>query len=275
MNNSPTEGEQVQSAPVTGPTEQNEQVQQSAEQSNQETNSGVNTQGSVSDDTATQNQATGDESQTQTQQTGGESTTDEGLANFAKSQNIDLATASDDVKRLLKVALDNQKAARSNTPSKSISEATESLGDGSIQSEVNQLKYERTTDRFWSAEGRDKSLEPTMVQILNEKVAELTPMFGEDKAKEYAYTLSRDLDTLYGMAQLKSGVQQPQTVDIEAIRREERESINRQLSGGAPTAHATSGGQAATPQVTDSWIQNEYDPRNPEHIKMMEEAGLR
>lgn len=265
MNNSPTEGEQVQSAPVTGPTETNEQVQQSAEQSNQETNSGANTQGSVSDDTATTNQNTGE--QTQTQQTGGEATTDEGLANFAKSQNIDLTTASDDVKRLLKVALDNQKAARSNPPSKSISETTESLGDGSIQAEVAQLKYERTTDRFWSGEGRDKSLEPAMVQILNEKA--------EQYGKDYAFNLSRDLDTLYGMAQLKSGAQQNSNVDIEAIRREERESINRQLSGGAPVAHATSGGQAATPQVTDDWIRNEYDPRNPDHIKMMEEAGLR
>lgn len=258
MNNSPTEGEQTQVASQE-PTTPNEQVQQSAEQ-NQETNSREQSQGSVSDDTA-QSQQSAEQTQTQ-QKEGGENQTDDGLAKFAKSQNIDLATASDDVKRLLKVALDNQKAARSNTPSKSIVDATEGLGDGSLQAEVAQLKYQRTTDQFWSADGRDKSLEPMMVDILNEKA--------EQYGKDYAFNLSRDLDTLYGMAQLKNGAQQSSNVDIEAIRREERESINRQMSAGAPSAHATQGTRESTTKVDADWIRNEYDPRNPEHVKLVD-----
>lgn len=263
MNNSPTEGESASAGLPTQPTG-DEQIQQPAEQSNQDANSREQSQGSVSDDTANQQQA----EQKQTQQNeGGGSKPDDGLANFAKSQNIDLETASDDVKRLLKVALDNQKAARSNAPSKSIADTTKELGGTDTDARVAQLEYERTTDKFWAGEGRDESLEPRMVEILNEKAKEY--------GKEYAFNLSRDLDTLYGLAQLKSGATKTSSVDVEAIRREERESINRQMSAGAPQAHASAGGQNQSPKITTEWIRNEYDPRNPDHIKMMEEAGLR
>ncbi len=265
MNNSPTEGA-PQTPASNEPTGQQPVVPQSAEQSNQDTNSREQSQGKVSDDTA--NQAPTDtEGQKQTQQTGSATQTDDGLAKFAKSQGFDLETAGDDVKRALKIAHDNQRAFRSNTPSKSISDATEGLGDGSVEAEVAQLKYERQTDKFWSGENRDRSLEPAMVEILNEKA--------EQYGKEYAFNLSRDLDTLYGMAQLKSGAQPNANVDVEAIRREERESINRQLQGGAPQAHAVQGGQAKTPEITAEWLTNEYDSRNPEHIKLLQEAGLR
>lgn len=269
MNNSPTEDEQTSTGLENQPTGQEQVQQTSAEQSNQDTNSREQSQGKVSDDTAQQNQnPQGDgQKQKQTQQQGSATQTDDGLAKFAKSQGFDLETASDDVKRALKIAHDNQKAFRSNTPSKSISDATEGLGDGSLEAEVAQLKYERQTDKFWQGENRDRSLEPTMVEILNEKA--------EQYGKEYAFILSRDLDTLYGIAQLKSGAQPNANVDVEAIRREERESINRQLQGGAPQAHAVQGGQAKTPEITAEWLTNEYDSRNPEHIKLLQEAGLR
>lgn len=263
MENSPTEG--APQVPASNePTGQQPAVQQSAESQNQDTNSGANTQGSVSDDTANQQQQqTGAEEQTQTQQTGGESTTDDGLAKFAASQGFDYENATDDVKRALKIAHDNQKAFRSKDSGKSITDATKELGGTDTDARVAQLEYERTTDRFWSAEGRDKSLEPEMVRILNEKA--------EQYGKDYAFNLSRDLDTLYGMAQLKAGAKPGANVDVEAIRREERESINRQMSASAPSAHATQGGQSAAPVVTEAWIQNEYDSRNPEHRKLVDE----
>lgn len=73
MENSLTEQVTVTPASVE-PTGQEQQQPISAEQ-NQETNSREQSQGSVSDDTAQQNQ-------TQTQQKGSESTTDDGLAKF-------------------------------------------------------------------------------------------------------------------------------------------------------------------------------------------------
>lgn len=247
------------------PTQPTDEVTQQtpAESQSQETISGEQSQEAVSTDTATQQQA-----ETQTQQTGGESQTDDGLAKFAQSQGFDLENASDDVKRALKIAHDNQKAFRGKPTGPKVTEATESLGDGSLEAEVAQLKYQRTTDEFFSQENIDRTLESKMVEILNEKA--------EQYGKEYAFNLSRDLETLYGMAQLKSG-QSPNAapVDVEAIRREERESINKAMSASAPQAHATQQGQENAPKLTPEWFTNVYDSRNPEHIKLLQEAGLR
>ena len=231
--------------------------QQPAEQSTQDTNSGANTQGSVSDDTATQQQA---EQQTQTQQTGGDSQTDDGLAKFAQSQGFDLSTAGDDVKRALKIAHDNQKAFRNSNTGKSITDTAKDLDDDSLQAEVAQLRYERETDRFWSGENRDKSLEPSMVEILNEAA--------EKHGKEYAFTLSRDLDTLYGLAQLRNGASS--NVDTEAIRREERESIRHQSTASDTAAHASTGHQPQAQQITEEWLANGYDSTDPKQRAMVD-----
>ena len=264
MENSPTEQVTVTPASPVEPTGQEQQQQVSAEQ-NQETNSREQSQGSVSDDTAQQNQnQNGDGQQTQTQQKGSESTTDDGLAKFAKSQGVDdVSQLSDRELQFLKIAHDNQKAFREKGSKQSIADATKNLGGTDVEARLAQLEYEKTTDKFFS-DGRDRSLETKMVEILAEKK--------EQYGAEYAYNLSRDLDALYGLAQVKSGAS---SVDAEAIRREERESINRQMSGSAPQAHATQGGQESTPQITADWLRNEYNPRDPAHIKMMEDAGLR
>lgn len=257
MENSPT-GESVETtgAQITGPTGQ-EQQQQPAEQT-QETISREQSQEAVSDDTA--NQPT--QAQTQTQQTGGDSQTDDGLAKFAKSQGIEDITQLDETaQRLLKVAHDNHAAvlAKRGEDGKKITDTTKSLGGTDTEARLAQLEYERETDKFWSQDGHDKSLEPVMVEILNEKA--------ETYGKEYAFQLSRDLDTLHGMAQLRNGgAQQP--VDAEAIRREERESFKKQSVASDTPAHATTGHVASPQQVTEAWLENEYDPSNPEHVRM-------
>lgn len=250
-------------ASTNEPTVAQQPVTNSAESTNQETNPGSNTQGSVSDDTANQSQQN-TENNTNTQ-TGGESSTDDGLAKFAQSQGFDLTTAGEDVKRALKIAHDNQKAFRSK-PTQSIADATQGLGGTSVEAQVAELKYERDTERFFSAEGRDRSLESKMVEILAEKK--------EQHGPDYAFQLSRDMDTLYGLAQLRnqgSGAQAPVApVDADAIRREERESINRNLSAGAPAAHAVQNQTGQSVKIDSEWIRTQYDSRNPEHRKMVD-----
>ena len=251
MENSPTEQVAVTPASVE-PTGQEQQQPISAEQ-NQETNSREQSQGSVSDDTAQQNQ-------TQTQQKGSESTTDDGLAKFAKSQGVeDVSQLSDRELQFLKIAHDNQKAFREKGSQASIADATKNLGGTDIESRLAQLESEKATDKFFS-DGRDRSLETKMVEILNEKK--------EQYGKEYAMNLSRDLDALYGLAQVRAGAS---SVDAEAIRREERESINRQMSATAPTSHATQGQRQTGGQIDENWIRNEYDPRNPEHRVLVDQ----
>ena len=251
MENSPTEQVAVTPASVE-PTGQEQQQPISAEQ-NQETNSREQSQGSVSDDTAQQNQ-------TQTQQNGGESTTEDGLAKFAKSQGVeDVSQLSDRELQFLKIAHDNQKAFREKGSQASIADATKNLGGTDIESRLAQLESEKVIDKFFS-ENRDRSLETKMVEILNEKK--------EQYGKEYAMNLSRDLDALYGLAQVRAGAS---SVDAEAIRREERESINRQMSATAPTSHATQGQRQTGGQIDENWIRNEYDPRNPEQRVLVDQ----
>ena len=258
--NSPTEGA-VQQPASNEPTEQTDVQQQPAESTNLETNP----QGSVSNDTAIkQNNDNG-------------ANTDAEIANFAKGQGIeDTSQLTEREQKLLKVAYDNQKFARTNKAQPKITEATAKMGDGSLESKVAQLEYERTTDGFWATPGSDgkpkfdRSKEADMTQLLYDKVAQLTPTLGEDEAKKYAFNLSRDLDTLYAMANMGNGSSQA-PVDADAIRRQERESMNQRISAGAPSAHATQGVSTPSQVVDDNWIENQYDSRNPEHRKLADE----
>lgn len=256
-------GADVTQVPVASTEPTTEVTQQTpAESQSQDTISGEQSQEAVSTDTATQQQA-----ETQTQQTGGESQTDDGLAKFAESQGFDLENATDDVKRALKIAHDNQKAFRGKPTGPKVTDATKELGGTDVEARIAQLEYEKITDGFFSEDGRDRTLESKMVEILNEKA--------EQYGKDYAFNLSRDLDTLYGMAAIRNGQATTAPVDVEAIRREERESINKAMTAGAPQAHATQQGQAKTPELTPEWFTNVYDSRNPEHIKLLQEKGLR
>ena len=248
MENSPT-GESTVAPASNEPT--GEAIVDNTAEQTQETSSREESQGSVSDDTAV----------TQTQQTvSGEDQTDDGLAKFAKSQGFDPENMTDGERRALKIAHDNQKAFRSKDEGKKIADATEALTDGSLEAEVAQLKYERTTDKFFSEGSRDRALEPDMVDILNERA--------EKYGKEYAFGLSRDLDALYALAQVKRG---DGTVNAEAIRREERESIKKQQTASAGNAHAVTPNVGET-KIDRSWIETTYDSSNPEHRKLVDRA---
>lgn len=149
---------------------------------------------------------------------------DNGLSKFAKAQGFDLDNASEDTKRALKIALDNQRSFRS---AKQLADTSEPTDD--LRAEVANLKYERQVERFFGEQGRDRNLEAVMYDIVKDKAAKY--------GVEYANNLRHDLDTLYDLAVLESSRNKPQ-VDPEQIRREERESINQQLQQGAQ-AHAT------------------------------------
>lgn len=148
---------------------------------------------------------------------------DNGLSKFAKAQGFDLDNASEDTKRALKIALDNQRSFRS---AKQLADTSEPADD--LRAEVANLKYERQVERFFGEQGRDRNLEAVMYDIVKDKAAKY--------GIEYANNLRHDLDALYDLAVLKSS-KNISNVDPEQIRREERESINQQLQQGAQ-AHA-------------------------------------
>jgi len=257
MSESLTEGGQGAAASTTESTVTTQPVQQpSAESQNQEAISGGQTQETA----ATTAEQTQNESGSQA---------DDSLAKFAKGQGYtdeDIAQMSDREKKTL---LSLKKSADSFHNQPKIEDVSKTLGTPGddatdiqkLNARIQAFEYQTKTDSFWGSEGKDRSLEPTMVQILNDR---------KDKfGKDYAYQLSQDLDTLYAMARLESGAGNSDAAKEEG-RREERESINKSLSAGAPTAHATTGTPSTPPQVTLDWIRSEYDSHNPEHRKLVD-----
>jgi len=262
MNNSPTEGEQVSTGlENTQPTGQ-EQVQQPSAEQNQETISHEQSQEAVSQTTAGNTNSNEGNSQND----------DDGLAKFAKSQGFDPENLSDDVKRALKIAHDNQKAYRNTANEKKVTEVAQEFEqpkaneteDEAFRREFRQYKYEQTTNKFWGEDGRDKTLEPAMVEILNEKK--------EQYGADYARNLSQDLPTLYDLARIRSGAVGGQQVDTEAIRREERESIKKAQTAGSGQPHAVTQNNNTSTKIDREWLNTTYDPSNLEHRKLVDEA---
>jgi hypothetical protein len=270
MNESPTGGE-ASTVASTEPTTQVQQTPNPAESQNQETISGEQSQGTVSQTTATN-------TNTNTENSGGQND-DDGLAKFAKSQGFDPENMTDGEKRALKIAHDNQKAYRNSTNEAKVTDVSKDLNtpkpdateEEQFRSEFRQFKYEQQTNQFWgeSKDGvaiRDKTLEPTMVQILNEKK--------EQYGADYARTLSQDLPTLYDLARLKNGANLGP--DAEAIRREERESIRQRANASDGNQHAVNQAQGNNPAKIDrNWLETQYDPSNEEHRKLVDAAVAR
>ncbi len=243
-----------------------EQQPTQAESPNQEAISREQSQEAVSQDNAPTQQ-------TQTQQNGGSQNDDDGLAKFAKSQGFDPENLTDGERKALKIAHDNQKAYRNSNNEAKVTDVSKELNtpkadateDEKFRSEFRQFKYEQQTNQFWSDATRDKALEPTMVNVLNEAK--------EKYGADYARTLSTDLETLYDLARLKSGAGSA-PVDTDAIRREERESIRQQSNASAGQAHAVTQSQSGT-KIDMDWVQNTYDTNNVEHRKLLDEAMAR
>lgn len=246
-------------AQVASTTESNDQSQADG---NQETISTEQSQEAVS--TATANKET----------SGGQ---DDSLAKFAKGQGIDsLDDMSERELKLLKIARDNQTAYRKTNDKKLIEQINEIVTtpgaqeteDEEFKREFKQYKYEKQVDNFWKDDKKDSKLEPVMARILSDKQAELTLLIGEKEAKAYCYNLSRDLNTLYIQAQIESGTYDPEVAKQEA-RQEERDSIKRKIAAAPDGAHASQNTTAVQPKVTLDWIRNEYNSKNPDHVKLV------
>ncbi len=205
---------------------------------------------------------------------------DDGLAKFAKGQGYtdeDVANMSEREKKTLLSLKKNVDQFR-NPDKKLTDQVVETVDapvqgeseDDSFKREFRAYKYEKQVDDFWKDGNKDRSLEPAMAKILNDKVAELTPVLGEAEARKYAFNLSRDLNTLYVQAQIATGGVTTGAT-IEAVRQEERDSIKRQIAAAPEAAHAVQSAPQSQPKVTLDWIRTEYNSKNPEHVKLVNE----
>lgn len=265
MSESPTEGASTEVAPVTGPTTEVAE-QPAADVQNQEV---APQAASESTEAKTEQTQTEGESAKTAEEKPKEKAEVDDIANFARAQGFDPDNLTEGERKALTIARDNQKALRSSTNKSKLSEATAQV-DGTItkeemdafQQEFRQYQSVKKAEAFFAEEGRDDSLAPVMSEILEEKKA----AYGA----EYARVLSSDLPLLYDLARVRQGSSVGQSVDPEAIRREERESMNKQLSGASANAHASANTLSDNkPQVTTEWLRTKYEPGNPEHDKLV------
>lgn len=187
------------------------------------------------------------------------------LAKFAKGQGIeDLSDLSDRERSLLKMARDNKSNYDKSKQSKldESSKDLANLGDDAtdiqrLTAKVADMEFENKKSKFF--DDKDASLEPIMAKVVSDKRKE----FGDD----YARSLLSDLPTLYTIA-----LSQKSTDKDEAIRQEERTSMNKSLAASSNGAQATSSKPQTPVKVTSDWIRNEYDPNNPEHRALVDAA---
>ena len=271
MEESLTQGAPADESVVTDPT-LNESAEASTAETNQETNSGEQTNTSQETVTTDETANTQTTEEKQTEQTSGQQVeTDDGVAKFAKSQGIDWATATENEKRLAKIAHDNQRAARQNMSQAKLTDATQKLNqnpDGSVTDSLRltQLESKIARDEFFRQDGIDASVEPAMVDVLTKT--------REESGDDVARSLSKNLPLLYKIAQVENGTQ---SIDAakQLGRQEERASIKTKAIASAPAAHAVTQSNS-TPKVTRDWIAaNPNYSDNPEQRAMVEEALAR
>lgn len=192
---------------------------------------------------------------------------DEALAKFAKSQGIeDLSELSKREKSLLKAAHDNRVAARSKKPSREIQEEINqsfSGDDSDTTRRLNQLEAKQKLSDFFIENPDAKDYEKEMAEVLQEERTQ----FGDDSARALAGNLPR----LVREAKFRAGAYDSDAAR-ESGRRDERESLRKRQEASADVGHASSSLQNASTKVTRDWIESSYDPTNPEHQKLVDDA---
>jgi hypothetical protein len=217
-----------------------------------------------------------------------DSSTDEGLASFAKGQGFD--NISDFSERELELLRRQKKQVDKfrNDPERikqhsqeldaavtEIHEASdEELGDGTdpvqealarSNQQIAQLKAEQRLDRFRRERPDAVEYESDMRDIILQE----QKMYGIEAARALAANLPR----LYREAKALREGDGTESAREEG-RREERELLRKRQEAGAESHHAQSPSPKG-PKVTREWIKNEYNPSNPEHRAMVDEAVAR
>lgn len=238
------------------------QQQQSAEEQQDTGSSDSQSQdsGSASDDTSNGNSGSDDD--------------DDGLAKFAKGQGIDdISTLTDRERQLLKVARDNQRdfhekrVKESDEARKAVEEVHQADEtdeyDDPVLARVASIEAKADLMDFYQAHPEARDYDAEMGQILLQEA--------ERYGKPAARVLAQNKERLLREAKSLRGDNDADAAR-EAGRREEREILRKRQEGSADTGAASDRSQTSNSKVTSDWVANEYDPTNPKHIAMLDEA---
>lgn len=235
-----------------------------------------------SSDEQSQDSANGSEEPAEQQTTQKTSSDDDdGLAKFAKAQGFDPDKLTDGEKRALKLARDNQKAFHEARGGKEqLDEAIDTVydpkaaGENEGMDEYERRELERDT-RLARIEAKSEldayyRQDPDASKYAKE-AGEILLEVSKEQGQQAASVLARNKKYLFTLARDRAGVFNSDAAR-ETGRREERESLRKKQEASADAGHATQPGTSTTPKVTRDWVENEYDPSNPEHRKMVDEA---
>lgn len=208
---------------------------------------------------------------------------EDGLSKFAKAQGFDPENLTDDTRKALKLARDNQKAFRESTQIKA-DEARSAIHDANTLEDEDTEELDPFEARQVELEARQARIESDIrlsefyvskpeARELDKEMAQIVLDEAKTNGKAAARYLAADLNRLFVLAKARRGDNDSAQIADNA-RREERENLRKRQSGSADESHASNQHQT-TPKVTEDWIDNEYDPSNPEHRQMVDEAMAR
>jgi hypothetical protein len=201
---------------------------------------------------------------------------DKGLAKFAKSQGIDdLTDLTEREIKLLKVARDNVREQRKQLEEaanqrkvedeiKDLHQPDENDGqDEVLAKRLARLEVKEVTDKFWNENSDDRKYESEMAKLLLKEKEEYGP--------EAARLLANNLPRLLREAKASAGAFDSDAAR-DAGRREERERLRKIQEGGADNSHASQSVSQQKTKIDADWVENVYQPSNPEHRKLLDEA---
>lgn len=199
---------------------------------------------------------------------------DKGLAKFAQSQGYDLETMTDNEKKLLGTLRKNSAEKRKEVEAekkRKVNDQVEELTTPTKDDDASEVLLKRMarletkemTSNFWRDNQDDVKYEDKMAELLIEEKEK----YGDDAA----WRLAQNLPRLLREAKFADGAYDSDAAR-DAGRREERERLRKAQEGSAETSHATQGVAQSSKKVDKAWVENEYDPTNPEHQKLLDTA---
>lgn len=198
---------------------------------------------------------------------------DEGLAKFAKSQGFDPDNLTEGEKKALKIARDNQKAFHEERQHKSdelrrteqeLHKPDENADElEEIKANYATLKAQQDVNEFYNANPEAREYDKDMAKLVVEEA--------KKNGVEAARYLASDKQRLLILAKASRGDLDAETAR-EAGRKQEREELRRKQEASADLGGAQDSNPKPTQKVTREWINTSYDPKNPEHRKMVDEA---
>lgn len=250
------------------------------EEQNTEQTTAVEETKETDTDTGEQSHESGSDDNSSTTEESSSDNSDKDIEAFAKSQGYDLTQMSETEKKLIRQLRENSVEKRKEIDAEASKKLDKDVNDlfkpneGSDDKAViaaiqrKQLLQDEKIARqdYFANNPEDRKYEAKMAEIL----AKEKEQYGEDAA----WRLLNNLPRLVREAKFADGAFDSDAAR-ESGRREEREELRRRQEAGADTAHASTPTANSAGKIDRAWVESTYDPNNPEHQKLLDEAMAR